>query len=68
MTNEQFDKMRREAEVTSVEIANYAGATVKELLMVETGKAPVQAWMISALNDIVARKNDDYAAIVNRNM
>lgn len=53
MTNQEFDAMRREAEITSAQIANYAGATVKELLMVETGKAPVKPWMIRALKFLI---------------
>jgi hypothetical protein len=57
MTNQEFDALRRENEITSVEIANYAGATVKELLLVETGRAPVQSWMITSLNFLINKKN-----------
>ena len=56
MTNEQFDTMRRNAEITSVEIADYAGATVIELLEVETCRAPVQNWMIACLNALIEEK------------
>lgn len=57
MTNQQFDTMRREYEITSVELANYAGASVKELLAVETGRAPVQDWMIKVLQEMINKKN-----------
>lgn len=56
MTNQQFDTMRREHEITSVEIAHYAGCTVKEMLNVETGRAPVQKWMVKVLNEMIAKK------------
>ena len=49
MNNTQFDKFRREAEVTSAQIADWAGCTRKHMLNVETGHEPVQPWMIKAV-------------------
>jgi DNA-binding transcriptional regulator YiaG len=56
MTNAEFDRIRREAEITSAELAAYAGATPRELLMVETGKAPVQGWMVKVLNEMIEKR------------
>jgi hypothetical protein len=56
MTNAEFDTIRRNAEITSVELANYAGATPRELLMVETGRAMVQKWMIAVLNEMIIKR------------
>jgi DNA-binding transcriptional regulator YiaG len=56
MTNQKFDTIRRNAEITSTELANYAGATPRELLMVETGRVAVQPWMVSILNEMIERK------------
>lgn len=52
MTNEQFDKFRREAEVTSAEIADLVGCTRRHMLNVETGREPVQQWMIKAVEEL----------------
>jgi DNA-binding transcriptional regulator YiaG len=56
MTNTEFDTIRRNAEITSAEIANYAGATVRELLGVESGRVQVQPWMIAVLNEMIAKR------------
>jgi hypothetical protein len=58
MTNAEFDSRRRNAEITSTEIAHHVGATVRELLMVETGRAPVRPWMVSALNEMIAERDE----------
>lgn len=56
MTNAEFDTTRRDAEITSAELANYAGASVRELLAVETGRAPVQSWMVAVLNEMISKR------------
>lgn len=56
MGNAEFDALRREAEITSVELAHYAGASVRELLSVETGRLPVQPWMVAVLKEMIAKK------------
>ena len=56
MTTAEFFKMRVEAEITSCEIADYAGCTRKLMLMVETGKAPVEAWMVAVLREMIAKR------------
>ena len=56
MTNEAFNKARREAEITSAELADFIGCTRKEMLLVESYKIPVAAWMVSALDQMKGAK------------
>lgn len=56
MNNAEFDTRRRNAEITSAELANHAGASVRELLAVETGRAPVASWMVKVLDEMIAKR------------
>jgi len=56
MTNDEFNRMRREAEITSAEIADFAGCTRKEMYLVETHRLPVQNWMVSCLLRLIAQR------------
>lgn len=52
MTNDQFFQFRCTNEVTSVEIADYLGSSVKLMLDVETAREAVKSFMIKAVIEI----------------
>jgi predicted transcriptional regulator len=56
MTNEQFDTIRRNAEITSAEIADYLGASRSYIVKVETGREPVTPSMVKALEALVEQR------------
>ena len=56
MTNADFDTMRREAEISSAELADYMGASRRLMLQVETGREPVTQGMVACLKAMIAGK------------
>ena len=54
MTNSDFDAMRREAEISSTELADYMGASRRFMLQVETGREPVTPGMVACLKAMMA--------------
>lgn len=56
MTNDDFGKIRRAARITSVEVADAAGCSVRHMLDVESGDWPVQGWMVDLLNRMIAER------------
>lgn len=56
MTTSEFDSIRREAEITSAELADFMGASRAYMLKVETGREPVTPSMISALNEMIGKR------------
>lgn len=56
MTNAEFDTIRRNAEITSAELADYMGASRYHMLRVETGREPVTAGMVACLNAMIRER------------
>lgn len=53
MTNMEFDTLRRNAEITSAELADFLGASRAFILRVETGREPVTPSMVAALTEMI---------------
>jgi len=56
MTTDQFNAIRREAEITSVEFADFVGACRRYMLRVETGREPVTPSLVRCLSAMIAEK------------
>lgn len=54
--NNHFNDMRREAEITSVEFADFTGVSRKFAIHLETGREYAGDWAFSALAKMIAAK------------
>jgi DNA-binding XRE family transcriptional regulator len=56
MSNEDFNTIRRNAEITSAELADFMGTCRSQMFRVETGREVVAPSMVSALHAMIAAR------------
>ena len=56
MDIDTLNKIRRDAEITCTEFADFVGASRGYMVRVELGLEPTQDWMVAALNKMIAAR------------